>query len=152
MEFKSEVTQIITTYGVHASLAGSSIPWELEPLMASDSCVGIGECGLDDTLRGSTRGILETNPPGFKAEETTCAPPEGQAPAEASLPPGTGVAATCSGEGASNISSLLHRGQTNRGVATPLPTTLLVFHKVAGILSTCQDSPFECVAFKSDAP
>ena len=50
MDFKSETTHIVTTYGVHPSLAGSSIPWEeLEDLMASDGCVGIGECGLDDT-------------------------------------------------------------------------------------------------------
>ena len=50
MDFRSETTHIVTTYGVHPSLAGSSIPWEeLEDLMASDGCVGIGECGLDDT-------------------------------------------------------------------------------------------------------
>ena len=158
MDFKSEATHIITTYGVHPSLAGSSIPWEeLEDLMASDRCVGIGECGLDDTLWGSTTGsILETSPPDIKFEEATCAPAEEQASAEASLPSGTAFAVTHPGEEAPNLHCYTGDRQTFVEWQHVLPRLLIGISwcstKSLGFRQLARTLPFECVAFESDAP
>ena len=47
--------QVINTVGVHPRLATQEVPWEeLEVKIRTSECVGVGECGLDETAGDMT--------------------------------------------------------------------------------------------------